>query len=167
MVEYSLINGPTHVIQGFRRMNIVDNALEFLHLHLVHLFFPEHVAGVRLRRKAILKHFFWADPGVLILAQRFDEKLFGDGCEIVTAQDALYFLPFDLLDEFFFVFGPPGSVSSEHFKEDDPNGPDISFEGILVSLERLRSHVERRSHVVFTGLQNLLGLDAKPEIGDF
>ena len=104
---------------------------------------------------------------VLIELKCPGQEIFDDWTEVSPGEDAIDLFRLDLLQKFFFVFGPPGSFSCQDFEEDDSNGPDICFVRILIPSQRFRSHVQRGSDVILAGLGDFIGADAEAEVCDF
>ena len=57
-------------------------------------------------------------------------------------------------------------MSSKQLEENDSQCPYISFQSILISSQRFRSHVEGRAHIILRGLGRILHLDGKSKICD-
>jgi len=111
--------------------------------------------------------FFEVHPVVLIGPQRFLQELFGDGADVEFQDKVVYFLILYFPDQLLLVFGLPGRLAHEHLEEDDAQGPDVGFEGVLVPFEGLGGHVEGRAHVVLIGLEGVCGFDGESEVGYF
>jgi hypothetical protein len=54
----------------------------------------------------------------------------------------------ELFSKLFLGFGSPWGFASEHFKEDDSQSPNITFETVLIVIECLRWHVDWASNVI-------------------
>ncbi len=53
---------------------------------------------------------------------------------------------FDVSDELQFGIGSPRGVSVQNLIEDEPQGPNIAFAGVLLAIQNLQRHVERGPH---------------------
>ena len=51
-------------------------------------------------------------------------------------------LVFEHFDEFGDGFALEGALPEDHLVEDDPEGPDVGFVGVDLSLDDLRGHVD-------------------------
>lgn len=100
------------------------------------------------------------------MAQSPAQEIFSQLRETVFGQDALYLLPLYFLQEFFFVLGPPGSVSCQHLEEYDPYRPDVGLVGVFVPSQRFRRHVKRRPDIILAGFQHFLSFDPETEVRD-
>lgn len=77
-----------------------------------------------------------------------DKKLLGDRTDILCGYNRLNGLRLNPSQQILLIFSSPGSVAEKHLIENDPQGPDVRLERILIFPEGLRRHVKRRSHVV-------------------
>ena len=71
----------------------------------------------------------------------------GPFCEFVRKK-LLWFERLKLNQKIFLCLRFPRIFADEHFEESHPNGPNITFEAILVLIECLRRHINGRAYVI-------------------
>lgn len=108
--------------------------------------------------------FFGSHALVFVEGEDFKEEFFSNFGEFLFLKYFGNGFWLDFFDELLLSFGPPWGVACEHFKEDDSNGPEIGFVGVLIFFEWLGSHVKWGANVVFAGFGEFLALNAKAKI---
>ncbi len=73
----------------------------------------------------------------------------------------------DVADQLQLRVGSPGSVPVQELVEDEAQGPDVALAGVLLALEDLEGHVERRSDGGGHHLRLALHLLGKAEVAEF
>lgn len=115
----------------------------------------------------VAREFFRSHALVFVESEDFKEKFFSNFGEFLFLKDFGNGFWLDFFDELLLSFGPPWGVACKHFEEDDSNGPEIGFVGVLIFFEWLGRHVKWGADVVFTGFGQFLALNTKAKIGDF
>ena len=113
------------------------------------------------------RKFFGRHSVVFVEREYFDEELFCHFGEFSFFEDFGDVFGLDFFDELFLGFRSPRSVSGKHLKENDSNGPEVGFEGVLIFFEGLGGHVERGAYIVLAGLEEFFGFDSEAEVSDF
>lgn len=78
---------------------------------------------------------------MLIQFQTVVQELFRNIAQILGTYNCMDGLVLYLLQQLLLIFGPPRRIIGEHLIEDDPDGPNICLERVLVLLEGLGRHI--------------------------
>ena len=84
----------------------------------------------------------------------------------IGRNEAFYGYGFDLPFQVGFCFGSPRSVTSQHFIEDDSDGPDIALWAVLVVIKSFKRHVDGGAYIVIGVFPDIWVADGKAEIGN-
>jgi hypothetical protein len=123
-------------------------------------------AGDVVKSLHIALELLWAHSLFVIYAECFGEK-FDRGLREVGREELMDGDCEKLPSQLFLGFGLPGSTAGEEFVVDDSYCPDVTLEAVLVVVEGLGRHVNRRPNIVGTESLGFGGFHGKPKIGYF